>query len=406
VKYIIEDAEPSIMIATKKRIDKDVFLGKHSSIIAIEDICSQIEQMGELHLLPVSSRPDHPVSLIYTSGSTGKPKGVISTHGNIHFSVNAIQNRLGYRKDDVIGNFLPLSFDYGLYQVFLTFNVGATLALGSPTDVGPHLLNLLCEWKVTGLPSLPSIFYALIKIGNRKGTFLPALRFITNTGANLPPAYVKEVRALLPKCDIYLMYGLTECKRVSILLPYEMNEKMNSVGRPLPNTTCVIVDSECNELSAGEIGELVVKGPHVTLGYWKDVELTSKYFKTWRYGSEKVLFTGDLCSIDEEGYLYFHGRIDDIFKQRGHRVSAVEIEDAVHSISGVHQAVLLPTVNNEEAVLFIVTELSVEQVRDQLKLLLEEYKIPHKIEKISKLPVTNNGKYDKKKLRDTLKGVE
>jgi acyl-CoA synthetase (AMP-forming)/AMP-acid ligase II len=347
-----------------------------------------------------------PVCLIYTSGSTGKPKAVISNHRSMLFAAGAIQQRLAMQESDIVGNFLPLSFDVGLYQILLSFQIGATLALGRDTHVGPGLLRKLHEWNVTGLPAVPSLASTLIRLSKRTPNQLPRLRFITNTGALLPRAYITDLRGLYPDCQVFVMFGLTECKRVSILPPAEYERKPDSVGKPLPDTECLIIDPEGNVLPPGEPGELVVRGPNVMLGYWRAPELTAKRFRHWGPGLEVALFTGDSCSMDAEGYLYFHGRSDDIYKQGGYRVSAVEIEAAACDIDEVDQAVLLPPSDGADAALFVVTRLREEQIFDELRQRLEEYKLPPQILVIETMPLTPNGKFDKAHLRAQLGAME
>ena len=340
-----------------------------------------------------------PVSLIYTSGSTGKPKAVISSHSNIVFATQAIQQCLGYQEQDVIGNFLPLSFDVGLYQIFLSFQVGATLALGQDIHAGPGLLNKLRAWQVTGLPAVPSLIAMLVRLSKRNPPHLPNLRFITNTGAHLSHTSISEVQRLFPSCSVFVMFGLTECKRVSILPPSEYEHKSTSVGKPLPDTECFIVDPDGRVLPPGEVGELVVRGPHVMLGYWYAPEMTAKRFRVWGPGQERVLFTGDTCKMDEEGYLYFEGRADDIYKQGGYRMSAVEIEEAACTIDGVQQAALIAPDRETGAILFITGNVSRETVFDELRSKIEDYKLPPQIAVLEEFPLTPNGKTDKQRLK-------
>jgi acyl-CoA synthetase (AMP-forming)/AMP-acid ligase II len=345
-----------------------------------------------------------PVCLIYTSGSTAMPKGVVSTHRNVRFAASAIQSRIGVRPDDVVGVFLPLSFDYGLYQVFLAFQVGATLALGSDRHVGPGLLRKLREWKVTGLPLVPSIATTICRLLRRSpDQELPPLRFITNTGAKLGKRTVDELLASFPDCEPFLMFGLTECKRVSIMSPADYTRKPDSVGQPLPDTECLIVGDDGQVLPPGEPGELVVRGPHVMSGYWNAPELTAKRYRPWGNGLERALFTGDRCSIDEEGFLYFLGRDDDIYKSRGYRVSALEIEDAAAGVAGVDEAAVVPPEEEGRgAVLFAAGSASPDGVMATLRERLEDYKVPDQVLVLEELPLNTNGKVDKKRLRELL----
>jgi amino acid adenylation domain-containing protein len=397
LRHILEDAEPTLIITTEKRSAEEQ-LETCARVLTLESgWTAALEHAAWSGAFPGIS--SDPVCLIYTSGSTGKPKAVISSQRNVVFAARAIQQCLDMQESDVVGNFLPLSFDVGLYQIFLSFQIGATLALGSDLHVGPGLLRKINQWKVTGLPAVPSLVLNLLRLSNRSRDQLPRLRYITNTGAHLPRSYIDELRALMPDCTVFVMFGLTECKRVSILPPVDHERKSDSVGKPLPDTECLIVGADGRLLPHGEIGELVVRGPHVMLGYWRAPELTAKRYRPWGVGTEVALFTGDACSLDEEGYLYFHGRSDDIYKQGGYRVSALEVEAAACDIPGVRQAALLPPQAERGSVLFVTSDLAIETVFEALRERLEDYKLPTQIVVLDDLPLTPNGKSDKKQLR-------
>ncbi len=338
--------------------------------------------------------------LIYTSGSTGMPKAIVSCHNQICFAVRAISKRLAYRPDDIVGCFLPFSFDYGFYQVYLSFYCGCTLAAGSQQDIGPHLFNRLSAWGVTCLPVSPVILKAMIVLlERRRYKELPPLRMITNTGGYLPHPQIDAFLSVFPACGVYLMYGLTECKRVSIMLPEEFATKRFSVGRPLDGTACYVLDADGHTLPPGEIGELVVTGPHVMKGYWNAEELTRKRFR-YRDG-QYTLFTGDQCAMDEDGFIFFHGRLDDLFKHNGFRVSSLEIEKAANDIPGVTgSALIIPAVYGDPLVLFVTgNHLTESLLTEALLQRLEPVKIPDKIHIVDKFPLTANGKTDKEKLK-------
>jgi amino acid adenylation domain-containing protein len=397
LRHILEDAEPTLIITTQDRSAQEP-LESYAQVLTLEAGWDDALQ-SEPWTGPFPGISSDPVCLIYTSGSTGKPKAVVSSQRNVVFAARAIQQCLNMQESDVVGNFLPMSFDVGLYQVFLSFQIGATLALGRDVHVGPTLLKKLSQWKVTGLPAVPSLVLNLLRLGRRMPDQLPRLRYVTNTGAHLPRSYISDLRTMLPDCTVFVMFGLTECKRVSILPPADYERKSESVGKPLPDTECLIVDADGKLLPPGEIGELVVRGPHVMLGYWRAPELTAKRYRRWGAGTETALFTGDACRMDEEGYLYFHGRSDDIYKQGGYRVSAVEVEAAACDIPGVRQAAVIPPYEDKGSVLFVTSDLSIEIVFQALRDRLEDYKLPTQIVVLDELPLTPNGKSDKKQLR-------
>lgn len=401
--HVLADSEPGLVVTRSDRPDLDL-LGRAARLLLVD------RAWDEVLASPAAPVAAPPIScdlacLVYTSGSTAMPKGVMSAHRNVVFATRAIQERLRIRADDVIGHFLPMSFDYGLYQLFLALQAGATLALGTEDDAGYALLRKVREWGVTGLPLVPNLAAGLVRLVRRSPEPPPPLRFVTNTGAHLPGTVIADIRAVWPGCSVFPMFGLTECKRVSILLPEEYERKPGSVGRPLPDTECLVVDEAGSPVPPGREGELVVRGPHVMLGYWRAEELSALRFRPWGPQRELALFTGDRCSLDEDGFLYFHGRLDDVFKKRGFRVSALEVEAAAMRLAGVREAALVVTAANggdSDAVLAFAGNAAPEAVRDGLRDLLEDHKQPDRVVACASLPRNTNGKVDKRVLAERL----
>lgn len=349
--------------------------------------------------------------LVFTSGSTAAPRGVELSHANIRFVVRAIQARLGYRAEDTIGCFLPLAFDYGLYQIFLAAEAGATLFIGDPGQVGPKLPEILAKQEVSVLPGVPAVYAALIMLGKRRPFELPRLRAITNTGERLPLAYIESLRAMFPGLEVFVMYGLTECKRVSILLPGEFDHKRDSVGRPLDGTEVHAADEDGARLQPGIPGELVVRGPHVAKGYWRAPEETAKRYRRFEENGDAgiELFTGDRGWVDEEGFLYFAARADDMIKYRGNRISPVEIENEACAIAAVGEAAALKRERDETLHLFVSTDddgLTSNAVLNALSEALEPAKIPEIVHIGSSLPKSVNGKIDRNALQQLLDSEE
>lgn len=342
--------------------------------------------------------PTDPVSLIYTSGSTAMPKAVVSTHQQVLFAVDAIARRLAYRPEDVVLCCLPLSFDYGLYQVFLSISAGATLVLGAGQDAGAALLNRLVEERVSVLPLVPSLAVTLSRLLGRRPERRPPLRMVTNTGATLAPALARRLRALIPGLSVVGMFGLTECKRVTIGEPDLDLTRPGSVGRALDGTEAFVAGPTGRRLPAGEIGELVVRGPHVMAGYWNAPELTATRFRR-DYLGRTTLHTGDRCRMDEAGYLYFVGRDDEVYKQNGFRVSTAEVEAAAADIHGVELAVVLAPDGEHDARLAVAGEITIERLATELRARLESAKIPAECVVLDSLPLNNNGKIDRRAVR-------
>jgi acyl-CoA synthetase (AMP-forming)/AMP-acid ligase II len=216
----------------------------------------------------------------------------------------------------------------------------------------------------------------------------------------MPPETLAKLRAAMPRLRVQLMYGLTECKRVSIMPVDEDLRRPGACGRPLPGTEVFVVDEDGKSLPPGQVGEFIVRGRHVMAGYWRREELTRQRFIRVD-GPCSVLRTGDYGWMDFDGYLYVEGRRDDVYKERGFRVSATEIEAAAHAVDGVRLAAVIPPRSDSprsHAVLIMVGELSAEQVMDELRHRIEHFKIPRRCVVVDAIPLNHNGKVDKKAL--------
>ncbi len=348
-------------------------------------------------------------SIIYTSGSTGNPKGVMLTHLNMVSAATSITTYLENVPDDIVIDVLPLSFDYGLYQVLMTFKFGGTLVLERSFVFPYEIVKRMSDEKVTGFPGVPTIFAILLQMKDLKKYDLSSLRYITNTAAALPVTHIQQIRESFPQARLYSMYGLTECKRVSYLPPEELDRRPDSVGRGMPNEEVWIVDDRGNRLGPGAIGELVVRGSNVMKGYWGDLETTDSVLKPGPLPGEKVLYTGDLFRMDEEGFIYFVGRKDDMIKTRGERVSPKEVENALYAAEGVAEAVVLPVPDDllgSAIKAYIVPKdgaaVNEKQLLLHCKKMLEEFAIPKYFEFRDTLPKNASGKIDKLALKAEL----
>ncbi|WP_232100824.1 class I adenylate-forming enzyme family protein [Gimesia fumaroli] len=343
-------------------------------------------------------------ALVYTSGSTGNPKGVMLTHLNMTSAARSITTYLMNEPSDIILNVLPLSFDYGLYQLLMAFRVGATLVLEKSFTYPHAVLQKIISERVTGFPLVPTMSAILLKMDLSKYDF-SKLRYITNTGAALPTEHILTFRKRLPHVQIFSMYGLTECKRVSYLPLDQVDTRTDSVGIAMPDTEVFIVDDEGHRLPPEHVGELVVRGANVMKGYWEAPEQTAERLKPADLPNEMLLYTGDLFRMDREGYLYFVGRRDDIIKSRGEKVSPKEVENVLFTHEKISEAAVIgdPDPVLGESIRAIVTLMPGEKLTEKEVLAycrkhLEDFMVPQKIEFRDELPKSPNGKIDKKQL--------
>jgi long-chain acyl-CoA synthetase len=348
--------------------------------------------------------------LIYTSGSTGMPKGVMTAHCNMIAASTSITTYLENRPDDIIINCLPFSFDYGLYQWIMTAQMGATLVLEKSFAFPHAVLKRLEKERVTGFPGVPTIFALLLRTDLSRYD-LTSLRYITNTAAALPVSHIEELRDRFRGVRLYSMYGLTETKRTLYLPPDQLDIRPASVGIAIPGTEVWLENEAGRRLGPGEIGELVVRGPHVMRGYWNDPEASARRFRPGPLPGELICYTGDLFEMDEEGYLYFVSRKDDIIKSRGQKVSPKEVEEVLYRLDGVTEAVVLGApdpILGEAIVAFIVTDgvtYTEREVKQHCAQHLEDYLIPQRVEFRDELPKTTSGKIHKHRFKEDVRTI-
>ncbi|MBE7418029.1 MAG: AMP-binding protein [Ideonella sp.] len=340
-------------------------------------------------------------SIIYTSGSTGFPKGVMLTHLNMVSAARSVSTYLGLREADIILCALPLAFDYGLYQVLMAFRFGATVVLERNFSFPVKVLERMVATRTTVFPGVPTMFAMLTAMKDLARFDLASLRMITNTAAALPESRIRELRALFPQATLFSMYGLTECKRVTYLPPEQLDIRPTSVGRGMPNEEVWLVDDEGRRLPNGSTGELVIRGSNVMRGYWEKPRETAERLKPGPNG-EMILHSGDLFRTDEEGWLYFVARRDDIIKSRGEKVSPREVENAISAIDGVSEVAVVgiddPVLG--QAIKAFVTlrpgaELTERDVIRHCLATLESFMAPKAVEFVESLPKTDTGKIKK-----------
>lgn len=337
--------------------------------------------------------------LIYTSGSTGEPKGVMCDHSNVDFVSTSIMTYLESRADDIVLSVLPLSFDYGLYQLLMTFKMGGTLVLERSFMYPNVILQRIQEERPTGFPGVPTVFAMLLQ-KDLSAFDLSSLRYITNTAATLSPTKILELQAAFPGVELYSMYGLSETKRTLYLPPSQLATRPGSVGIPIPGTEAWIEDESGRRLGPGQTGELVVRGRHVMRGYWEAPEITSQRFRPGPIPGERLCYSGDLFRVDEEGFFYFISRKDDIIKCRGEKVAPKEVENVLHMLPGVTAVVVgVPDPTAGEVVkAFIVANgvpLTESQVIAHCRAHLEDFMVPKYVEFRIELPMTSSGKISK-----------
>ncbi|MBX3231214.1 MAG: AMP-binding protein [Labilithrix sp.] len=362
---------------------------------------------------PAAKRiPTDLAAIIYTSGSTGDPKGVMLTHHNMVSAAESITTYLENQPDDIVLCVLPLSFDYGLYQWLMVNQFGGTLVLEQSFNYPAAILKVIETEKVTGLPVVPTIA-SILRQWQEKGAKLENIRYVTNTAAALSLTHIETLKKLCPNARLYSMYGLTECKRVCYLHPSLLDKKPLSVGVPMPNMEVFVLRPDGTVCDPDEVGELVVRGPHVMKGYWEKPEITADWLKPSPHiPNEMWLHTGDQFKRDADGHLYFVGRKDDIIKTRGEKVAPKEVENAIYALPGVQDAAVVgqkdDVLGQSIRAFVVLTEGTKYEARDVVThcaARLEAFMVPKYVTFVSSVPKTPSGKITKKNIWDHATGA-
>ena len=382
LQYIMCDAQPFLVLG--RTGEKEIIANKMERSLELGDL----------------------TYIIYTSGSTGKPKGVMAPQNQVLFCIHAINKRLKNGVDDIILCCLPLSFDYGLYQLFLGLSSKAKIILPQKYMI-QEIPQLLASYEVTAFPSMPAMLTLMIRTGLLQKVTLPKLRYITSTGDNFPVALVKQLMSMFPRTEIIPMYGQTECKRVSVMPFNSLNKTLKgSCGLPLDGVKVWIDKPDENG-----IGELIVAGPNVMAGYLHpDEEAAEYFFYNEEYG--RALRTGDLFYIDSDGYLFFYSRKRRIIKVNGYRIGSQELEEIFREnlktpYGGLRVVGIPDKLCGERILLGISNSINEEETINEVKRINRTLPAYQRVTKLylpkSRFSENENGKIDDKKLLDEAK---
>ncbi|MFJ9822045.1 AMP-binding protein [Streptomyces sp. NPDC101151] len=405
LRAVVANAEPSLIVVTDPAVDRIAALADGVPVLGLGEASQEITALRVQGARSGGAGvgPEDIAVLVYTSGSTAAPKAVICPHGSMVFATEAINLELGYRPDDVVFCRFPVSWDYGLYKVLLTAAGRSELVLADgESDL--VLLRRIRETGATVVPIVPSLATMICALAEREPSRQSRVRMFTNTGAALPKATADGLRTAFPGAEVIIQFGQTECKRVSVLPPAHQDARPDSVGRPLPGTRAFVVDDQGNRLPPWETGEIVVEGPHVMPGYWRAPEQTARAFRPAPDGGLR-LHTGDFGHVDEDGFLYYEGRRDDMFKHKGVRMSTTEIESAATDVPGVRAAAVLPPAPGRDLAVFAEGSIDPHTLLKELSLRLEPAKVPGVSRVVDELPLTPHGKHDRKQLARLLEGT-
>ncbi|MBN2027056.1 MAG: long-chain-fatty-acid--CoA ligase [Actinobacteria bacterium] len=423
IEYLINHAEPRAFFVEDSLIPE---------VEAVKDKLASVETFGYIRVLGDGDPPEgwlniddlfsedkdasepevevddeDPATLLYTSGTEARPKGVMNTHRNFYIIMTSGVADLNFKKDDVFLLSIPLYHVAAKYLLLVGGNVGATMVLEYAPNP-PEILELTEKEKVTYWVYPPTLFQVLPSMPDFDKCDLSSLEKCIAFGSVMPPALLETWKKILPQAEWRNYYGQTESSPLgSNLQPEDFERKIDSIGKSHTGLLIKIFDDGGNEVPTGEVGEIVMRGPSVMKGYYKDEGKTAETLMGgW-------LHTGDLGRFDEEGFLYFVDRKKDIIKSGGENVSSQEVEGALFKHEKVMQAAVIGLQDDhwgEAVTAIVVPKPGAELVEDELlaycKECLAAFKVPKKVFIIAQgeMPVNPSGKILKRELRGKFSG--
>lgn len=430
VRHILDDCAVRILVTSASRLE---------SLRQIVPDCPALRAIVLVDALPETPAPAGPAlallnrdgrvaseparlietdvaAILYTSGSTGRPKGVVLSHRNLTCGAESVAEYLQIDASDRLLAVLPFSFDYGLNQLTTSLLRGACCVLMDfllPRDV----VTTVARERITGLAAVPPLWVRLARLDWPEGVG-EHLRYLTNSGGKLPRPALAALRAALPTARLFLMYGLTEAFRSTYLPPEDIDQRPDSIGRAIPNAEVMVVRPDGSPCAADEPGELVHRGPLVSLGYWNSPDLTRQRFRPVPGQPAELAFpeiavwSGDTVIRDAEGYLYFVGRADETIKTSGYRASPTEVEEVLARHDDVAEAVAfgVPHPLLGQAIVAVVAAqpertLTAERILTWCRQQLPAYLVPLHVALEAELPRNPNGKFDRGGLAQRFAGL-
>lgn len=359
--------------------------------------------LAEENLISVSDQSfdeNRIAEIIFTSGSTGEQKGAMITHKNIIANTSSIIEYLNLTSADIIEVVMPFYYCYGLSLLHTHLRVGGAVHMNNSFIFIGSVIDDLNTYNCTGFAGVPSHYQILLrKTKDFKTTRFHSLRYVTQAGGKLHTAFIEEFIDAFPDIKFYVMYGQTEATaRLSYLPPEDLRRKLGSLGRGIPGVSLMVADENGNPVKPDETGEILAKGDNIMAGYFKDPETTAATIR------DGWLYTGDIATIDDEGYIFMQSRAKEIIKVRGIRISPKEIEAVIVkypgvidcTISAVHDDITGEAI---KATVFVnesdLPNFSEESIRQYCAENLVAYKIPQSVVFDTKLTFNSAGKKSK-----------
>ncbi|NLE97391.1 MAG: AMP-binding protein, partial [Propionibacterium sp.] len=345
-------------------------------------------------------------ALMFTSGTTSRPKVVRLTHRNLIANTTSIVEYLELGPTERVLVILPFHYVFGASLLHTHLAAGGSVVICNTFTFPETAIDLIARHACTGLAGVPSSYQLLLKASSYASRPLPSLKKVQQAGGRLAPELLRALRKAQPTSEVYVMYGQTEATaRLSYLPPELLEEKLGSIGRGIPGVELVVEGEDGRPIAPGEQGEIVASGANISPGYYRDDEATREKFRDGK------LRTGDLATVDEDGFIHIVGRSGDFIKSWGYRISPQQVDETALLHEGIQAAVTvgLPDPDAGEAVTLAVTpapgvQLDEAAVLAFLRGKLPKHMVPARVH-VLEIPLTTNGKVSRSAVRELLQSL-
>lgn len=405
IRFVVKDMSPALVLSSSLFIDR--VLGKldidPARMVKVDGVLRTLpqEDIRETELLSgLSQDSSLPAMILYTSGTTRSPKGVTLTHQNLLANTASILQYLRLTAEDSVLATINFSYSYGNSLLLTHTCAGGALVIENRVAYPLTILEQLYLSRVTGFSTVGSYLNILLKQNALQECHLKHLRYMTFAGEGTNYEDIVKLNRLAPHLRIFIMYGQTEAAaRLSYLEPELIFEKPRSIGKGIPGVTLRVVNEEGRDVEPGETGEIIACGDNIMRGYWNNEAETAAAIR------EGWLYTCDMATVDDDGYIYVKGRKDDVIKYLGHRISPVEVEGVINSFEAILESAVIATEKDGEKRIkaYVVPKagrLDLEELTAHIRKQLPPFKRPHDIEVVREIPRTSNGKIKRSELRD------
>ncbi len=407
LEQILSVAQPSVVITTKTGAQTWQEEALPGQVVCYEELISAPVELERLESLRRTGVDTDPLYCNFTSGSTGTPKGVVVSHRSVIDFIGVFPDLFHITEEDVLANQAPFDFDVSVKDIYSALKTGATLVLVPKKyfSVVTQLLDYLCEHKVTTLIWAVSALCLIAQFRGFTYRIPESVNKVLFSGEQMPIKFLRQWQQYLPNASYVNLYGPTEITCNCTYYPIDHKVKDGEVlpiGHPFPNEKVFLLNADNQLISkSGEQGELCVAGTALALGYWNAPEQTEKAFvknPVNPHYPERIYRTGDLAYYGEDGNLYFAGRKDFQIKHMGHRIELEEVEAAINLQQGIERCCCVYDHERSRLTAFYVGNIESRELKKALYDVLPAYMIPNAMKQLETLPITANGKMDRKAL--------